>query len=155
MGCVVQTPVVFDEIKVGDLIEMEVFNADTTRFIETRRGTATYKTFHHDNRDGGCYIWNFDGMDGLYSDTSVNYRLFREEPPTQEDLDRDDLTRLRKMETELRGYIERHTELAKKLGGFAVEYRSAGNHMAANNLVRDADTIMGTMRRLGKVLNGE
>lgn len=144
MGCEVQKDVKFAEIEVGDLIVMQVFNADNTALIEERRGVATHK-MHLDP------AWHFDGMGSLYADTSVNYRLFRVEPPSQAEVE---LERLRKIEAGLRGYVERHTELAGKLGAQAVMLRSSKNYVGAQNLSKDADDIMFRVRRLEAILNG-
>lgn len=95
MGCEVQKPVKFDEIVAGDEIVMEVFSPDNTRFIGDYRGTAKHLSYQASG--SGAYVWHFDGMDRLYSDTSVNYRLFKVMPPTQAELDRDELRDLREM----------------------------------------------------------
>jgi hypothetical protein len=152
MGCEVQKDVRFEDIAEGDVIVMEVFNADNTAFIGDYRGTATHMTRHHDNREGWFYMWNFDGMHGLRSDSKANYRLFRVEPPSAAETE---LDRLRKIESGLRGYVDRHTDLAKTLRGVAVEARSNKNYLGAENLTNQADDIMYRMRRLEAILNGK
>lgn len=98
MNAEYQTPIKFEDIKKDDVVVMEVFSDDDNRFIGDWRGKALQiisTTFNAKTTE----TWYFDGMGPLYSDSTLNYRIFRVEPPSE-------LEKLRELEKKVKDTLK-------------------------------------------------
>lgn len=138
MACEVQKDVKFDEIAEGDLIVLEVFSDDNTRFIGDYRGTA--RRFE----DG---VWHFDGMDSLENDEWENYRLFRVEPPTE-------LETLRATVKRAESLLENKRETMKVVGPAIEKARQDKDYMLVAKIEIEKFKLQAEIDLLEYVVNG-
>lgn len=130
MNAEYQTPIEFEDIKKDDVVVMEVFSDDNNRYIGEWRGKALH-TISTTSIEKVTVTWYFDGMSPLYSDSTLNYRLFRVEPPSE-------LEKLRELEKKVKDTLKQRRAERSQMIDKAILFHRVGMYGAANQMM---DTV--------------
>jgi hypothetical protein len=136
-----QKDIKFDEVQVGDLILVELFEGN--HFYGDRRGTAKIRIGD---------IWYFDDMYPVYKEAG-GYRMFKVTKLVVESLvPTTELERLRKIEAGLKEIVAKRTQSVETLKTDASILRAHGAFDASDSVLRVVDKIVAQTKPLEALL---